>query len=143
VDVRAAIRYPVGVASPEHDEEAIPLEVLPEQAPADDRTLSRLLVHLVFPRGFENYIEGAVPFVRIRGDDQLIVEQRLEYDPLSFWLLPGTYELGSYVRPCDANCGYLDGPTDECQATFTPMADRDLHVTIWVQAGHICTPIFE
>jgi hypothetical protein len=55
-------------------------------------------------------------------------------DSLPFSIPAGDYELRSYVRGCDGNCGRLGRPEDECRATFkvhpgeTLYAERLQHV---------------
>jgi sugar lactone lactonase YvrE len=39
-------------------------------------------------------------------------------DSLAIQLPAGAYEITGYSRPCDANCGNLDAPTDQCKALF-------------------------
>lgn len=101
-------------------------------------TGSRVVFAYVFEPSTFSYMEGALPFVRVRRGGKVLVEQEVPATPLSFSLAPGTYELSSYVRPCDANCDYLDEPTDECHAHFTIKADQDLHVTSVARAGVAC-----
>jgi hypothetical protein len=94
------------------------------------------------------YIEGSVAFLRLQrlrsravvidgpvtaGDG--VRGRRPLFDRK---VAPGTYRLVSYQRPCVGNCGYLDPPTDRCEATLQ-LAPHDLRVvTIVLSAGGGC-----
>jgi hypothetical protein len=52
-------------------------------------------------------------------------------------IAPGSYRLDAALRPCDGNCGYLDGPTTPCSAQVRVHGDRD--VTVSWRVGRRCT----
>jgi hypothetical protein len=45
---------------------------------------------------------------------------------------PGTYRLLSWQRTCDANCGHLDPPSDQCALPFTLRKGEQLQTVIKV-----------
>jgi hypothetical protein len=83
-------------------------------------------------RSSEVYFEGAIQVVRIRQAAARSGERRL---PLTLHVRRGRYRVWSATRPCDANCGMLDPPTDSCSATVTAPAK----LVITTRVGHACT----
>jgi len=74
------------------------------------------------------YFEGAITYFRVRpSGDSKWIEKSLKNQSESFSLAAGEYEIESYVRPCDGNCGLLDPPTDRCQTTFRLKAGETLY----------------
>jgi len=59
-------------------------------------------------------------------------------DSLGFSLPAGTYEIRGYVRPCDGNCGRIDGSADECKTTFSIQSGETLYANR-IQNQHVCT----
>jgi len=51
---------------------------------------------------------------------------------------PGGYRLVSWQRICDANCGNLDLPSDQCARSFTLRQGEQLHVAIRVSSASGC-----
>jgi hypothetical protein len=66
------------------------------------------------------YIEGYVASARVtRPDGTPMFEVTVPYkQPVVRDLPPGSYRLAFSVRPCDANCGNLDGVSERCQSSF-------------------------
>lgn len=67
------------------------------------------------------YFEGAMAEIRLLDAQGSLLASRtvMPGKPARFGnLLPGVYRLAPALRPCDGNCGYLDGRTDGCQASF-------------------------
>jgi hypothetical protein len=48
------------------------------------------------------------------------------------------YRITAYQRPCDGNCGYLDGPTERCDTTVELRAGERRRVTLEVTPGAGC-----
>ena len=106
---------------------------------------SRLVLHESRVTDGPVYIEGSVSFLGVEpagaGGEVEATETHAAgpgaviFDEL---LGPGEYRVVSYQRPCDANCGYLDPPTDRCETTLDlrPGETRDL--TILVRPGSRC-----
>jgi len=71
------------------------------------------------------FIEGAVAFAEVVDDAGMLaasgrIDDYLgEADLLRVELPPGAYQVRSYVRSCDGNCGFLDPPTDGCELAVT------------------------
>src|ERR1043165_5380319 len=78
----------------------------------------RLLVTQIIDRTGPMPIEGASSYLRIEKEGAEIVDERLQTDRTTIRLEPGTYQLISYQRTCDGNCGYLDQPSDRCDDMF-------------------------
>ena len=91
-------------------------------------------------------LEGSISYVRVTGEDGS-VEFDAELSPgsttrvLDAFLDPGTYRLESYQRPCDANCGFLDPPTDQCSTTFEINPERQATVRVTVTPGFGCRAV--
>jgi len=61
------------------------------------------------------FIEGSVTHVRIvRADGATIIDETRSVGSPLFdeALRPGDYAVETVERPCDGNCGYLDGPVE-------------------------------
>jgi len=95
------------------------------------------------------YIEGSFGYLRIvRLDGGVVVRKgRAKVaDPgdtrtlFRRFLPPGRYRVSAYQRPCDGNCGYLDGPTERCDATIELRNGRARAVTLEVTPGAGCAP---
>jgi hypothetical protein len=92
------------------------------------------------------YIEGYVAFLRVRSLDvpsgDVAISRRFDVaDPrvhLQTRLMPGTYRLIRFVRPCDGNCGYLDPKTERCAATLGITAGDAARATVRTRVGHRC-----
>jgi hypothetical protein len=82
---------------------------------------------------------GAWHFFRIERSGEILEERKLEANiPLAFTLAPGTYDLRSYSRPCNTNCGYLGPPEVLCRSQLSVVADQVLYVERVLQAS-TCT----
>jgi hypothetical protein len=91
--------------------------------------------------------EGYIAFFLVSSSGSQVEEKRLRLtdDSVSFSLPEGTnYELLSYVRSCDGNCGGLDPPTAECRAPFTLKAGETLYAkrVPGPEPGRTCKLIF-
>jgi hypothetical protein len=85
------------------------------------------------------YIEGSLWHLRIAHRGQALVDRYVRKTTLALTVAPGAYVVTSYQRPCDGNCGYLDGPTDRCSATVTVPRARTLHVTVLNRTAATCS----
>ena len=88
--------------------------------------------------------EGYIAFFLVSSSGSRVEEKRLGLtgDSVSFSLPAGNnYELVSYVRDCDGNCGSLDPRTAECRAPFTLKAGETLYAKRLPQ-GSSCKLIF-
>jgi hypothetical protein len=88
------------------------------------------------------YTEGSLHFARL--DGRTSGEFSLESDvreggnmrdprpvgAVELSLAPGRYQLEVWERPCDANCGNLDGPTGQAQAEFEVAAGEEISIAI-------------
>jgi hypothetical protein len=91
-----------------------------------------------------SYIEGFIPFLRIERGTELISNSVLKNDGGLTWVTsrmldPGSYQVTSYVRPCDANCGHLDAPTDTCSLGVPIQPGSQLEVRVILRPSHGCT----
>src|SRR5262249_33867205 len=74
--------------------------------------------------------EGYIAFFLVSVSGSTVQERRMSNGEgsVTFSLPPGShYELFTYVRDCDANCGKLDPSEDECRAPFTVKARETLY----------------
>jgi hypothetical protein len=87
------------------------------------------------------YIEGYVSFLRVRSLDthEIVTRQRTQGRVHLQTTLPqGGYRVTRFIRPCDANCGYLDAKTERCSAPVT-VPDGDTAVAVVrTQTTHPC-----
>jgi hypothetical protein len=65
--------------------------------------------------------EGALSYIRLeRATGATVTERQLPgSDKLTLRVPPGAYRLLSWQRICDANCGNLDPPSEQCARPFT------------------------
>jgi hypothetical protein len=90
-------------------------------------------------KGGAMYIEGALADVILRDESGTEVDTQTKSpgDPIRFEdLAPGSYTLEPALRPCDGNCGYLDGRTDDCTQTIE--IDGDVEVKVAFTVGVPC-----
>lgn len=83
------------------------------------------------------YTEGALAEVILRDSAGNPVARETARPPEAIRfpsLAPGTYTLAPALRPCDGNCGYLDGRTAGCRATLDLTADTTVSVRFTVAA---------
>lgn len=91
-------------------------------------------------RGGALYTEGAVADVILINEGGQHFAPEGEGGRLTFHRLkPGKYTIRPALRPCDGNCGYLDGRVDSCASQIHMGADNvRLHVVYRVgKACHI------
>ena len=77
------------------------------------------------------FTEGAVPEIRLVAADGTTVSPAHDHRATAVFgsLAPGRYRLEATLRPCDGNCGYLDGPTASCAATVRVPGKGTISVT--------------
>jgi len=94
------------------------------------------------------YIEGSIGYLRIvRLDSGVVVRKGRARTAapghtrtlFRHFLPPASYRIIAYQRPCDGNCGYLDGPTERCDLTVQVRNGRPRSVTLEVTPGGECT----
>lgn len=95
--------------------------------------------------GSVHYVEGSIGYVRIqsRAGRTLAEKTFRTSSELRFALMPGTYRLVSFQRPCDGNCGYLDPPTDRCGRLLRVHAHVTVSAQVLVSPGSGCTIRFD
>ena len=93
------------------------------------------------------YIEGSIGYLRVVALDTGVVLRKGRVKNAApgttrrlfkRFLKPGRYRIVSYQRPCDGNCGYLDGPTERCDATVHLRDNQPRGVTLAVTPGTGC-----
>lgn len=86
----------------------------------------------------EMFSEGAVPEVRLTAPDGTVLSPRKDHadDAVFSGLDAGRYQLQAALRPCDGNCGTLDGPTAACTGEVVVKADRT--ITVRWRVGERC-----
>lgn len=85
------------------------------------------------------YFEGAIEFYRLLSEGKKVRDDSRIPKSASVELDPGSYELVSYVRPCDGNCDLLDPPRDECRATFSIKPGQTLYAVRQQTSTGACT----
>ena len=93
--------------------------------------------------GTTAYVEGALSYIRIEADDgEKLIEDTLpnvERPTFTARLDPGTYEIVSWRRACDGDCGRLGEPTDECASRVRIEASANVNAMVRVSPGAGCT----
>ena len=90
------------------------------------------------------YIEGAFAYVEVSDESGRPVarvedpEYHLAKELARVELPVGGYVVGTYVRPCEAACPALDGPTDRCQLTVDVVAGEVVAVHVERSVGRAC-----
>jgi hypothetical protein len=104
--------------------------------------VAKLLVGQTVNPGGGMPIEGAYSYVRVEDrSGGKVAERRVQSDRnVEIPLDPGSYELVSYQRTCDGNCGTLDPASDSCSESFT--ADGTVTARVRVTYGAGCTITF-
>jgi hypothetical protein len=79
-------------------------------------------------------IEGALSYLRVeRAGGVTLAERQLPGShKLTLAVQPGAYRLVSWQRICDANCGNLDPPSNQCARSFTLRPGERLQAAIRV-----------
>ena len=85
-------------------------------------------------------VEGAFSFIRIESAGGATVTERKLPDSgrLAVAVPPGAYRLVSWQRFCDANCGNLDPPSNQCARHFTLSQGEHLRAAIRVNFVSSC-----
>jgi hypothetical protein len=88
-------------------------------------------------------IEGALSYIRLeRTAGTTVTERQLPgSDKLTLQVRPGAYRLVSWQRICDANCGNLDPPSQQCVRTFTVGPGEKLTAAIRVNFASGCVMV--
>lgn len=115
-----------------------PLEVAGPSAPLVPPPGLALVSIAQSGRYERKFYEGALNFFRIEQLGGQVEEKRLESTSLTFTLAPGDYELRSYSRPCDGNCGKLDPPELQCTLPLALTAGQVAYAERVLQNG-ACT----
>lgn len=84
--------------------------------------------------------EGALSYLRLeRATGATVTQRQLPGGgKLTLSLQPGAYRLASWQRICDANCGNLDPPSQQCAQPFTLRPGEQLTATIRVNFASGC-----
>lgn len=101
-----------------------------------------LRVKQLFVPGQMLYAEGSDSFVRVEREGRKAIERQLvsptKIPRARIRLEPGAFRLVSFQRPCDGNCGTLDGPTDQCSGSFKGAAGDVIDLTVRFTPGEGC-----
>lgn len=90
------------------------------------------------------YIEGAFAYVEVTDADGVQVarvedaEYNLAKELVRVQLPAGRYAVRTYVRPCEAACPALDGPTDGCELVVDVLAPGTVGVRVERRVGRPC-----
>ena len=94
------------------------------------------------------YVEGSLSYIRVeRPDGERLFERQLSelsgksptfHSTDYIRLAPGEYQLISFQRPCEGNCGSLDPPTDRCERRIRVTGNPKLTVLIAAQPAESC-----
>ena len=93
------------------------------------------------------YIEGSIGYLRVVDADTDIVVRKgrvrtaapgTTRRTFKRFLRPGRYRIVSYQRPCDGNCGYLDGATEHCETTIELHDAGPRRLTLEITPGAGC-----
>ncbi len=94
--------------------------------------------------GSGQYIEGSLSYVRVEREGRLVRQVRLVKPTATISLVPGSYRLVSFQRPCDPSCaGDLDPPTDRCSEAFDAASGELVEATVRLSPGKGCTIALE
>ena len=108
--------------------------------PSDAPAPASLTVTIASSEGGPVYIEGALRFLHVTGPDTDLQKKLDTNGPVTITLPDGgSYRLESWARPCDGNCGYLDGAIDRCSGTFPVTGGETTAIEITAPVGHACT----
>jgi hypothetical protein len=120
------------------------LLVLLVAAPAASSETSRagaIRIREVFVPGSPIPTEGEISYVRVRNAFGIVV-RRTKLPFGGAWVrIPlgrGTYGVDVWHRTCDANCNYLDPPTDRCRTTVVVRPGSTVSVTVRNRPGTPC-----
>jgi hypothetical protein len=83
--------------------------------PAMGRGWLAVDVHYVTPNIF--FTEGSISFLKVIDSEGAVAGVARSKNATTFFrqrLVPGTYEIRTFRRPCDGSCRALDPPRDRC-----------------------------
>jgi hypothetical protein len=103
--------------------------------------LTTLSVRQVLDTSGALYVEGSLGYIRlVDSTGSTVFEKQLDPEKLAVSkdVPPGEYVLQSWQRPCDGNCGYLDPPTDRCDAELDLASGGEVRVTITLRPAEGC-----
>ena len=112
------------------------------KSPEDRPSAGTITVHMTIRPGSHGalYIEGELAEVILRDahGSKVAVKTKQPEGRLTFPdVEPGPYVLEPALRPCDANCGYLDPRIDGCSKKLE--VDGDVDVKVAFTIGSRCT----
>jgi hypothetical protein len=87
------------------------------------------------------YFEGYVSFLRLRDVDsgRLAIDRRFNGEVRLDTEVPlGHYRLIRFIKPCDANCDFLDPKTERCAIGVQVTADAPLRAVVRTTVGRPC-----
>ena len=107
-------------------------------SPAAEASTLTVHTHITEGRHGAVFIEGAVPEIRLIDEDGMTLAPEDDHTTTAAFpdLVAGTYRLHAALRPCDGNCGYLDGPTTPCEGEVRVPRVGSVDVT-W-RVGEAC-----
>lgn len=105
---------------------------------ASPRSRGSIAVTARIERTGHGYTEGAIPEVVLRDTSGHKVRTVRGRSRMLFTgLSPGGYVIEPALRPCDGNCGTLDGRTDACAAKVD-VGSGITHVKVVYRVGETC-----
>jgi hypothetical protein len=87
-----------------------------------------------YTEGFQSYLAVAAD----AGGSTTVTVPRNAGPAFTKRLAPGRYTIKSWLRPCDGNCGTLDGSTDRCQLAVSLGAARPTDYIVLLTPGRGC-----
>lgn len=93
-----------------------------------------LRVREVHVPGSPYYVEGAITYVRVAGEEHTLQPP----EDLRLELPAGTHQIEIWHRPCDGNCGNLDPPADRCSGSVELHQGETALATIRENPGRGC-----
>lgn len=87
------------------------------------------------------YFEGYVSFLRLRnvGSGRVAIDRTFNGEVHLDAEVPlGHYRLIRYIRPCDANCDFLDPKTERCAIGVRVTRDSQLRAVVRTTVGRPC-----
>jgi len=95
-------------------------------------------VRAKYVRSDNVYIEGAYQYLVVKRAGEEVYRKRFD-KRARLRLAVGKYWVGSYARPCDGNCSYLDQPRDRCSRHVVIRGGETLRATVRITVGRPCS----